>query len=441
MNRLYGRKVLAAECDEEIIKHPAVVSLPTMQELPKQQIRCLRCGQRQSKALCQLPAGTYFCPTCIQLGRVMNQQFFYHIPEPKANKREVAFNWTGALTAGQKKVSSELVLAMQQLTTRLVWAVTGAGKTEMLFQCIYQALSEGYRVGIVSPRVDVCLEIFPRIQAVFPEEAIGLFHGKAAAYQHTHLLICTTHQLLRFYQAFDVLIIDEVDAFPFVNDKMLHYGVSQAVKKPHCCIFLTATPTKKQQKQIKRKHLAVSLLPARYHRRILPVPKTIWCSRWYEKCLNSHWTKGLVKKIEELLAQNNLMIFCPTLRLMPYIEKSLKQLFPAYSLATVHSQDAKRLEKVQQMREKKYRILITSTILERGVTFDGISVLVLGANHPVFSTSALVQIAGRVDRQKSYTAGEVYFLHDGQSRAMKEAIKQINRMNQLAIKGGLVDEM
>lgn len=126
---------------------------------------------------------------------------------------------------------------------------------------------------------------------------------------------------------------------------------------------------------------------------------------------------------------------------MPYIAELLKRLLPTYSLVTVHSKDLKRLEKVQQMREKNYRILITSTILKRGVTFDGISVLVLGANHRVFSTSTLVQIAGRVDRQKKYTAGEVYFIHDGQSKAMKEAIQQIQRMNQLAIIKGLVDEV
>lgn len=28
------------------------------------------------------------------------------------------------------------------------------------------------------------------------------------------LVICTTHQLMKYYQAFDLLIIDEVDSFP-----------------------------------------------------------------------------------------------------------------------------------------------------------------------------------------------------------------------------------
>ena len=44
------------------------------------------------------------------------------------------------------------------------------------------------------------------------------------------------------------------------------------------------------------------------------------------------------------------------------------------------------------MRQQKTDILITTTILERGVTFDAVSVIVYGANHRVFTSSTLVQI-------------------------------------------------
>ena len=55
------------------------------------------------------------------------------------------------------------------------------------------------------------------------------------------------------------------------------------------------------------------------------------------------------------------------------------------------------------MREATYEILLTTMILERGVTFERISVIVLGADHPVFTKSSLVQIAGRADRKGPYT--------------------------------------
>ena len=93
------------------------------------------------------------------------------------------------------------------------------------------------RIALASPRVDVCLELFPRIQAVFPHEAIALLHGNSQeAYRYTKLVICTTHQLLKFHQAFDLLIVDEVDSFPFVNNEHLYYGVRNARKEVVCVL-------------------------------------------------------------------------------------------------------------------------------------------------------------------------------------------------------------
>ena len=69
-----------------------------------------------------------------------------------------------------------------------------------------------------------------------------------AIYLHP-LTIATTHQLLRFYQAFDVLIVDEVDAFPYSADQSLQYAVEQARKIPSSIIHLTATPNEKWQKE------------------------------------------------------------------------------------------------------------------------------------------------------------------------------------------------
>ena len=90
------------------------------------------------------------------------------------------------------------------------------------------------------------------------------------------------------------------------------------------------------------------------------------------------------------------------------------------------------------MRQQKTDILITTTILERGVTFDAVSVIVYGANHRVFTSSTLVQIV-RVDRRQEFNYGEVLFLHDGETRDMKEAIRQIKQMNRLASKRGMLD--
>lgn len=441
MKELWGRKVLAQELKEPLDLSKASV-YTTINVDSRKRIECLRCGTKHDQSQSYLPNGAYYCASCIELGRVSSDQSFYHLPEPEAVKRKVVFAWEGQLTVGQKQVSDDLVQSVQQFQSKIIWAVTGAGKTEMLFKAIHFALEQGYRVGIASPRVDVCLELYPRIQSVFPKEQVALLHGDMEKqYEYTKLLICTTHQLLRFYQAFDLLIIDEVDSFPFVNNPLLQYGVENALKQPSALIFLTATPTADLLQKINRNELAASILPARYHRRKLPVPKIAWCGQWQELIGNHKIPKKLLQKIKMLIASNDVLIFCPSILLMENLEASLKKILPEIPLTSVHAADEKRLEKVSNMRAKQYRLLITSTILERGVTFDGVSVIVLGANHQVFSTPTLVQIAGRVDRRKEYTAGEVWFLHDGQTKSMKAAIKQIKQMNHLGKARRLIDEL
>lgn len=442
MKELVGRKVLASEVGFIHCLEKKSKKLVTMRETNATDIQCLRCGAVHNKKSVLLEDHRYYCPSCIQLGRVDSRQNFYHLSEGQPIKRELYFGWAGKLTKGQKKISDALLQTIKKKESRLIWAVTGAGKTEMLFKAIHYSLEQGYRVAIASPRVDVCIELYPRIQNVFKNEDIILLHGRMEeVYRYTKLLICTTHQLLRFYKAFDVLIIDEVDAFPFVNNKQLAYGVSKSLKPNSSLIYLTATPTRDLLKKTEQKKLLVSILPGRYHRRKLPIPELKWCSNWEMQIKRQQFPKALNKLIRSLVQENDVLIFCPSIFLMHQLENILKRNFSEYTIASVHAQDSERLDKVAKMREKNYKILLTSTILERGVTFDTISVIVLGANHPVFSTSTLVQIAGRVDRKSTYTNGKVWFVHDGKNRSMKEAIRQIKWMNQLAIKRGIVDEM
>ena len=116
--------------------------------------------------------------------------------------------------------------------------------------------------------------------------------------------------------------------------------------------------------------------------------------------------------------------------------RATSRFFAADIITSVHAEDENRKEKVEKMRQKKYRILFTSTILERGVTFERVSVIVMGANHAVFSKSALVQIAGRVDRKGAYHHGRVLFFYNQNTQAIRQARNEIKEMNALAKKVG-----
>lgn len=446
---LYGRELLYSELPQEV--QEAVKENQLEVEITDSFIKkagkyyCKRCQNvftpvNERHCSCGQKCG--YCRNCLKLGKVRLCSHFYYLKEPNdfpIPTKEV-LHWEGTLSKQQEEASKDILKTIKNAQTRLLWAVTGAGKTEMLYEGIAYGLKNQKRIGIASPRIDVCLELAPRIKAAFPQTEVAvLYGGMEEAYRYTQLVIATTHQLYRFKEAFDLLIIDEVDAFPFHSDQSLFYAANKAKKKTASLIYLSATPTLTMQKQVKNKKLLATILPARYHGHPLPVPQSKACWNWPEKLLKKPLKTSCGKKIQQLIKEERrFLIFVPNIDWMLKFEKTLHQLFPKYSFASVSAEDPERKAKVSAMREKKFQWLMSSTILERGITFPNIDVLVIGAEDGIFTESALVQIAGRCGRAAAYPTGEVLFYHDGKTIAMKRAIKQIQRMNQLAKKKGLI---
>lgn len=98
-------------------------------------------------------------------------------------------------------------------------------------------------------------------------------------------------------------------------------------------------------------------------------------------------------------------------------------------MAGVYAEDPDRLEKVQAFREGKLDLLVTTTILERGVTFKHVWVIIVAADDRIYQTSSLVQIAGRVGRDKDDQTGLVLFCYRYYTRQIQQAVKQIKEMN------------
>lgn len=102
---------------------------------------------------------------------------------------------------------------------------------------------------------------------------------------------------------------------------------------------------------------------------------------------------------QRLDSQRQFLLFVPHIRDLALVAAAITHAFPKIPVTTVYAADPERHEKVQAMRSRECLFLVTTTILERGVTFPDIDVFVLGADDPVFSTAALVQIAGRAGRR------------------------------------------
>ncbi|WP_367342559.1 DEAD/DEAH box helicase [Limosilactobacillus sp.] len=435
----YGRRVIVNK--HETVDVANAQKLPTM-KVGRRQVRCLRCNHLSDRRTAALPNGQYYCRHCIQLGRVSTLDQFYHLPEPNQFQvKRPVLTWQGQLSPLQSRVSAEVSAGMARHEHRLLWAVTGAGKTEMIFPGLAAALKRGERVGLASPRVDVCLELYPRLQKAFANTPIALLHGRnPQPYHYRQLTICTTHQLLRFYRAFDNLIVDEVDAFPYAANESLLFATEQAIKKNGGLLMMTATPGRVLMRQVRRHQLAVSYLPLRFHGQPLPQIKEELVTGWRKQLEKGRFPRPVQKQLGEWVRSGQrFLFFVPHISDLRPAREIMAKHWPGLKLRTVYAADSERLAKVQEMRKQEVQALITTTIMERGVTFPGIDLGVLGADDLVFSSSALVQIAGRVGRSAKRPTGKVVFWVDTVCRSVQEAQRQIRLMNRRGRK--LKDEM
>ena len=392
---------------------------------------CLRCGAR---VYAKLPNGKKYCRACIGLGRIVADDFLIRNEQTIKfrAKENGGLTWKGQLTNSQTRIARNLIRNYIAKRDSLVHAVTGAGKTEMLFPLVAYSLKNGERCCIATPRIDVVNELYPRFKAAFDEIKIGKYHGRE--YQEPEadqLTLCTTHQLLKYFHAFDLLIIDESDSFPYVNNSMLHFAAQNAIKLTGKRVFLTATPTADLLSSVKAGKIHLLKLKRRFHGQPLPVPKEKLFLRPFlrDQKINSHLTAEIIKVIQ---AGHPLLLFVPRInQIGPYIV-ALKKIpeLAEIKIAGVHANDAERIAKVDQFRSGQIQLLVTTTILERGVTFNHVWVIVVQADDKIYTSSSLVQIAGRVGRAKNDPEGLVLFCYQKYTSCIRTAMKQIRGMNQ-----------
>lgn len=399
--------------------------------------KCGRCGNEKDRLFatfscyrCKSETCTY-CRNCIMMGRVSQCTPLLSWTVPKVQwSGENKLEWDGKLSSGQQVVSQRFVEQVDKVGEMLIWAVCGAGKTEVLFKGIEKALQLGLRVCIATPRTDVVLELAPRLKKVFPHTMIASYYGGSEERDlPAQLVISTAHQLYRFKQAFNLIIVDEVDAFPYSYDSTLQHAVSRAVHPEHFLLYLSATPSRTMKKAVKNRKLSCVKIPRRFHGYPLPVPKMVWSGEWKKRLERGKLPTPFVNWMrEQAKSGRRAMIFVPSVSILEKVTKIIRGMVEV-PVDCVHAEDTARKGKVEQFRAGEIQLLVTTTILERGVTVPFLDVAVFGADHNVFPESALVQIAGRAGRSKDDTKGQVIYFHYGKSLEMVRAINHIKEMN------------
>ncbi|KXT77455.1 ComF operon protein A, DNA transporter ATPase [Streptococcus sp. DD13] len=302
----------------------------------------------------------------------------------------------------------------------------------MIYQSIASIIDKGGRVCLASPRVDVCIEVYKRLQRDFSCE-ISLLHAGSEDDHYSPLVVATSHQLMKFYHAFDLVILDEVDAFPFVGNPALEFALKKSLKKDGVLFYLTATSTPALDASVKKGELRQLSLLRRFHNHPLVLPK--W--RFMKSTANKETIRQLDRKLVKVIREQRetkipLLIFVPEIQLSEKLIPVLETYCPKDKIVGVSSQSQSRKEIVEDFRQEKIDILVTTTILERGVTFPKVDVIVLEADHHLFNASSLIQIAGRVGRSLERPSGLLLYFSEGKNKEVCQAIRTIRRINQKA---------
>lgn len=374
--------------------------------------KCPICGNTDVHSIGYLN-GKPYCRRCISFrGEEVEHKPSY----PKKAPIHLEYE----LSPEQKELSDKLVENYKKGIDSLVFAVCGSGKTEICLQIIKYAINCGDKVAFALPRRDVAIELHNRLKEIFRYNKVICLYGGHTKDKEGDIVVLTTHQLYRYRQYFSLIILDEIDAFPFKDDPILHSMFYQALCGHY--VMMSATPSKDVISHFKEKNKDILKLEIRFHRHPLPIPKIVKRNKLFQYLY-------LIKKLKEYKSKYKpVFIFAPTIELCEKIYRVISLFVKGGNY--VHSKRNYRTEIIDEFRDKMYSYLVTTSVLERGVTVRDLQVIICQSDHKIYEKGTLIQIAGRVGRKFDAPTGEVIYLCEKVTTDMSDSIKEIMKNNE-----------
>ncbi len=372
---------------------------------------CPRCGNRDPRYL-GFKKGETYCRRCLGF---TGETVSYEAGRPK----NVVLSLGYKLSKEQERLSSIILDNYISGLDTLVYAVCGAGKTELSYKVISYAVSMGQKVGFALPRRDVVIELEDRIKSAFPDLKVVSVYGGHDDDLAGDIVILTTHQLYRYTDYFDLLVMDEVDAFPFKGNDVLQEMFKRSLKGHY--VKMSATAGEEDLEEHRKEGKAIVELKTRFHKQPIPVPV-------YKECIGITKIPYLIHKLRGYSKVGKpSLVFVPTVEQAYEVYQKIRLFCPGGDYVT--SQKGDRAAVIARFKKGGYKYLVTTAVLERGVTIKDLQVIVYQSDHPIYDEASLVQIAGRAGRKKDAPKGEVVFLADRNSGPMEKAIKEIRSCN------------
>ena len=372
---------------------------------------CPICGNN-SKRYIGYKNGVPYCRRCITF---KGESAKNYISKPSKAKIYLPYD----LSIEQQKISNSLIANYKQGKNSFINAVCGSGKTEIVLGVISYAMQCGEKVAFAVPRRDVAIELFDRLVPIFKDNRVILVYGGHHDLLSGDLVCLTSHQLFRYEKYFDLIIMDEVDAFPYKGDFVLQKHFKRALKGNY--ILMSATVSPEMKREYIKDGCSTFELFTRFHRHPLPIPE-IQAGNGLILYYN------LIKNLKRFLKENKkVFVFCPTISICEKVFKFVNIFVKNGTY--IHSKIENRYNIIKSFKNDDYKFLITTAILERGITVKDLQVIVFLADHRIYDSYSLIQIAGRVGRKKESPEGRVIFLARNKNNKIQACISEIIRAN------------
>ena len=374
-------------------------------------MKCPRCGNEDPAYFYEGHKG-FYCRRCIRFSRILLEEEMIK-PEYEVAIGADEYRFDYRLTSRQQEASRACLTSLAYADV-LLHCVCGAGKTEIAVESISHFLSQGKKVAYAIARKEVVIELSARFAKIFPKAEVTAVYGGHHEKLTGDLIVCTCHQLYRYPQTFDLLVIDEVDAFPLKGDETL-MNISL-----HACkgrvIFSTATIDDSLRSILRKRVYKTVELFVRPDLKPLPVPVVLY-----------------LKPIGGLLYLNHLLrkmdrqciIFVSKIRDCIRLYRFFSRF---YSCTYVYSGLAERNEHIQAFRSGEYRYIFSTSVLERGITIRNINVIIID-QHKRFDQSNLIQMTGRINRGLNNQGGKAYIIASHFDEQIDQTIDYLRKAN------------
>ena len=377
--------------------------------------KCTVCGNSDIHSIGYLN-GKPYCRRCISFkGEEVEHKPSY----PKKAPIHLSYE----LSPEQKELSDKLVENYKKGIDSLVYAVCGSGKTEISLKIIQYVINCGEKVAFALPRRDVAIELYNRLKEIFTKNDVICLYGGHTKDKIGDIIVLTTHQLYRYKHYFSLIILDEIDAFPFKDDPILHQMFFQSLCGHY--VMMSATPSKEVLEFFKQENKEILYLSTRFHKHPLPVPHIYIRNALFQYLF-------LMIRLKKYIKENKpVFVFAPTIELCEKIYFYISLFIKGGNY--VHSKRDNRKEIIEAFRNKRFTYLVTTSVLERGVTVKDLQVIIMQTDHKIYEKGTLIQIAGRVGRKLDAPKGEVIYLAKKSTKDMHESIRDIRKSNEALV--------